>query len=139
MQKVLKLDLKDMIPQSAFFELSSHPGKKFELKAYTLRVQLWAEKKYGKEQIEKAITGSDIATLADLVFYMLVDKTCFPTIEDLLDAVVTFKDRENITTALMESIGLSQPVLEGIVKQIEAQNKEGNEAPQEKTGAISTT
>lgn len=140
MQKVLKLDLTDMVPQEASFELSGAPGKKLVLIPYTLRVQIWAEKKYGKKQIEAAIIGSDVATFSELVFYMLKDKAAFPKIDDLLDAVITFKDRANVTNALLESIGLSQPVLEKLTKQLEAQQAEGNEqSPSQTTGANSTT
>lgn len=139
-QKIIKLNLDDLIPQDVQIELSTMPGTKLTLGAFTLRVQLWATKTFGgRDGLERLIGEQPAEELAQLSWHVLKEKDLFKNNYDtFLDKVVTFKDRTAIKDGILKSIGLSQPVLENIEKQIKAQEAGNVEAPAQ-TGENSTT
>lgn len=139
-QKIIKLNLDDLIPQDVQIELSTMPGTKLTLGAFTLRVQLWATKTFGgRDGLERLIGDQPVEELAQLSWHVLKEKDLFKNNYDIfLDKVVTFKDRTAMKDGIMKSIGLSQPVLENIEKQIKAQEAGNVEAPAQ-TGENSTT
>jgi len=141
MQKIAKLDLSKLTPQESKFKLSSFPDKEFHLCPHTLRVQAWAFGRFGRETMEKMIANRSIIELAELGFFQLKEKAQFKTLDAFMDAVVTYPDRDALATAVLESIGLSQPVLEDLNRQIEAQQSEqvGNEESPAPTGQVSST
>jgi hypothetical protein len=118
----LKIDLADLVPQEATLELSSRPGKKYILKAYTLRVQIWAAKRFGKEMLKEAFGAeADIGVLSEIAFEVLKDKSEFKTLEDFQDAVATYEDRNSLARAMYTTVGMSQPVLDKYTKKLEDQ------------------
>ncbi len=142
MNKPAVLNLDDLIPADAYFELSKFPEKKFRLKAYTLRLQLWAEKRFTKKGMADAIGSQDLAVLSELALYAMddEDKKLFPTLEDLQDAIVSYRDRSAFLHAILDSVGLNIPAMEKISKDIEAQEGPGKPQPQSdlSTGESST-
>jgi hypothetical protein len=134
------VNISELVPQEAEFQLSSTNELVHVLKPYTLGVQLWAAKKFGSEILEKALNTRDAEVLSELAWHVLRDKSVFSnSFENFLDSVVTFQDRSNLLTAIFQTVGMSQPVLENIAKQIEDKNKAGNENSPEQTGHSSTT
>lgn len=135
-QKQLVVNLEDLEPTDVEFELSQYPGKKFTLGAYTLRVQLWAAKTFGKEQLHQALIDRDAEILASLAYHVLKEKDLFKTYDEFLEGIRNFKDRSTLLNAILGTVGMSQPIMEKLAAQLE-----GNEpAPSEKlTGANSTT
>ena len=142
--KILKLNLDDLEPQASSFELSTYPDKKFHLEAYTLQVQLWAQKTFGKERLGNAVAAEDIGTLVELAHYILDDegKKTFPTVDDLIGAVVNYKDRRALVHGVLDTLGLSQPVLKKLSEDMEGdKKKEGKQKSPvaRSTGANSST
>lgn len=140
--QVAKLNLEDLVPSPSTFELSSFPGRKLQLGAFTLRAELWVKKTYGSKGLETAIGTQDLALLLPIAFYLLSpeDKKAISSEDLLAEATVTFKDRAALAKAVMESFGLSQPVLEDLERQIKAQEKkDSGESPAEPIGGNSTT
>jgi hypothetical protein len=137
-QKTVKLDLSSLTPQEATFKLSSRPDKIFTLVPFTLRVQAHAMKTWGAEGLEKIIATKPVLELAELGYFQLKDKSQFKSFDDFLDAVVTFIDRDAVVAAVLLTVGLSQPVIEGLEKQLEEQ-KQGNDSSPAQTGQPSTT
>ena len=133
----MKLDLSDLVPQEVKFKLSGTKDVEHTLGAYTLRVQLYAAKTFGSEAIERAIATRDLIILPQLAWYVLKDKKFFAdSFDNFLDAVVSYQDRETVVNAMLETAGLSQPVLEKLAKQLE---KNESAPANEPTGANSTT
>lgn len=133
----MRFDLEDLKPEEATFTLSEKPGVKLTLCKFSLRVQIWTHQHFGKERLEGIFTDRAIPEMAEIVYFMLKDKTEFPTLDAFMDGIVTQADRVSIISALMTSVGVSQPVIEKLAKG----NTLGNEpSPSpELTGASSTT
>lgn len=139
-QSTVALNLDEMIPQDVHFELSKFPDRKFTLGAFTLRVQIWAQKTFkGRADLERILSERPVDELSQLAWHTLKEKDAFKDYDGFLDSVVTFKDRNNLADAVLASVGLSQPVLEGIAKQLEAQEKGNAPSPSQTTGDESTT
>ncbi len=51
-----------------------------------------------------------------MVYFMLKDKTPYPTLDSFLDAVVTVQDQVAIIKALLQTIGLGEPEIDQISK-----------------------
>ena len=127
----MKLTLNDLCPKETTLELN---GKKYELKRFTLRAQAWAFDKYGPDKLNDLLSKQHLPTVAEILHYLLKDKTDFPTAEDLMECVATQHERVSLFTALLETIGISQPILDKILKE------EGESVPSKKsTGRKSTT
>ena len=120
----MKLTLDDLCPLEADFELSTHPGTKFTLKRFSLRAQLWMQNEFGAENIEGIFKNQRLPELSKVAFFLLKDKTVIKTLEDLQESVVTNKDRIALMAALLRTIGVSQPVMEAIAKEVGAGNAE---------------
>lgn len=139
MQKTMKLNLDDLVPQEAHFRLSSTGETVHTLKPYTLRVQMLAIKKFGEEKLGAAIQNSDVAVLVELAWDVLKDQKPFANFEDFLEKIVTYKDRQAVVDAMLTTAGLSQPVLEKLAAQLEEQQKGNAQSPVVSTGANFTT
>ena len=138
MEKQLTVNLDDLIPTDVDFELDRRPGEKFTLGAYTLRVQIWASKEFGKEQLQTAIHSKDAVILSQLAWHVLKQKDRFKSYDDFLDAFVTFKDRDTLMKTILATVGLSQPIIEKLAEQLDRQRGNG-QSPVQQTGANSTT
>lgn len=134
----MKLDLNDLRPQEAKLELSEHPGKTYVISKITLRVQIWLNERFGKEKISEIFTNASLPEIAEIIYYLVKDKTDFPTLPEFLDAVVTQQDRVNLMTAMMQSVGISQPLLKKLSED-EAPASGNAPSPSLPIGANSTT
>lgn len=141
MQKVVKLNLEQLVPQAVEFELSSVKDKKLTLNAYTLRAQIWATKTFGgNEKLEYIMSKWPVDEMSQIAWFLLKEKDQFKNdYVNFLDGVITHKDRTNMVEAVLGSIGLSMPVLEDLAKQLEAQEPGNDVSPEVLTGANSTT
>lgn len=132
----MKLDLNDLQPQEATFELSEHKGVTFTLKKFSLSARIWMNNRFKQEEIKKFFSDQSMEEISEVVFYLLKDKSILKTLEDLRDAVTTKKDMANIFQALLTTIGLSEPVMEKLAKDADLGNAP---SPSQPTGAQSTT
>lgn len=131
-----KLDLNDLQPQEATFQLSEHEGVTFTLKKFSLRAQLWLNDRFGADSIKGIFENQRLAEISEVVFFLLKDRTVIKSVEELQESVVTNKDRIAIMSALLKTIGISQPVMEKITKSVESGNVE---SLNQLIGAQSTT
>lgn len=111
---MFKLDLEDLQPQEATFELSEYPGKAFVLRKFSLAGHVWMKKRFSKEELQSIFQTRSLPEISEFIYFLLKDKSAFPTLESLQEAIVTQKDRVAIITALLATIGLSQPVIKKI-------------------------
>lgn len=119
----MKLDLHDLKPQEATFTLSEKPGKTYTLVKMSLRVQIWVNERFGKERVTNILGNASIPELSEIVYFMVKDKTDFPTLESFQECIVTQGDRESMLAAMITSVGISQPVLEKMSKDYDDEKK----------------
>lgn len=112
------IDLHDLKPRTAQFELSEFPNKKLNLEKFSLLVQIWADERFGKDAIKDIFENSKIRYVSEFVYFLLKEKEEFPTLESFQAQIATQQDRINIMKALFETIGISQPVLDKMEKEI---------------------
>ncbi len=142
--QTLPISLLDLVPKESQFELSSFPGERFTLRPWSLRVRAWAIEKYdGNEGLRQIFEIKDIGKVAGLAYFMLKDRSKFPTEDDFLDSVRSTKDQLNIYHALLETIGIGEPEIKKIEKSLDQKGEKPNPNPQspsrKKTGAKSST
>lgn len=130
---IMKLKLEDLVPQKAAFKLSTLDNE-ITLRPWSLRVRFWALEKYGQERLQEILQTQSLKELCDIVFYMLSDedKKRFKSFDDFLDSVQTTQDILNLSMALLGTIGLSEPVIEQIRKEMHANEVPKTTAPAEK-------
>lgn len=104
------LNLADLCPQEVTFELSPHPGKKFTLCRWSLRVRAWVTAKYTSEGLNDIFRNTKILEIADIAFFMLKDTNppFFISQAAFLDAIVTISDQIALIKALMGTIGIGE-------------------------------
>jgi hypothetical protein len=135
----MKLSLEDLKPQESKLELSEKPGKTYVLKKFSLAVQIWVKQHFGEEKIKYAFENKSLPEISEIAHYLLKDKTDFPSLESFQEAIVTQQDRVAVLSSVMETVGLSQPVLEKLAKEEEAQEPGNETSPDPLIGAHSST
>lgn len=132
----MKLDLNDLKPEEATFELTGKPGVKITLKKFSLAAQIWVRERFGADSDLKGIfENQKIPEISEIAFYLIKDKSLFKNIEDFQEAVLVQKDRIELLTAMLATIGISQPIIEHLSKE----SAEGNEQSlSQPTGAQSS-
>lgn len=138
--QVAKLDLDDLMPAEATLTLSG--GETITLKPFTLREELHFKRLWGQDKLRKAMSGDDIELILALGYHLIknpADKEALKTEDDFAQLIVSIKDRKALTSAVLETWGLSQSKLEDIEKQMEMAKKAGGENPATPTGASYTT
>lgn len=108
----MALKLEDLQPREATFSLSEHPDKPFVLKKLSLATQVWLRDRFGADKIKGIFENQSLPEISEIAFHLLKDKTVTPTLESLQEAVVTQADRIALIKALLQTVGISQPVLD---------------------------
>jgi hypothetical protein len=134
----MSLNLEDLQPQEAEFELSAYKGVKFTLRPFSLRSRIWLGKRFTQDQIKGIFEEQRMEEISELVFFQLKDKSVLKSVEDLQDAVQTQSDRIAMMQAMLTTIGISQPVIEQLAKR-ELEKNEASLSQNQPTGAQSTT
>jgi hypothetical protein len=134
----MKLDLSDLKPQEAEFKLSEKPEKTYRLKKFTLATRIWINERFGKDKIKTLFENQSMPEVSEVVYFMLKDKSDFPTLNDFQEAVVTQADFISLFESLLTSVGLSEPIIEKIA-QSEAQESGNAPSPNQPIGAKSST
>lgn len=116
----MKLELSDLVPAEATFQLTEKPGKIYTLKKFSLAEQIWAKQRFG-DRLGQILEKVELEGIAELAHHLLKDKTDFPTFMDFAECIVTHKDKLGIMTALVGTIGVSQPILDRLAQE-ESQN-----------------
>lgn len=118
------LKLEDLKHSEAHFTLSTKPGKQLTLRAFSLADKIWARQRFGEaEKINDLFSKQDMIAICELAHHLLVDKTEFPTFMDFAQMVQGPLDESAIYKALLETIGLSQPVIKKIAQEANAPEK----------------
>ena len=110
-----ELSLNDFDPMPAELVLSSFPKMVFHLKKFTLRDRLWVTKEWGAEAVKEAFEKSDPEFMAKVTWRLLDEKDVFEdNFENFLEAIVGLGDMYNVQTALLTTVGLSEPVIKAL-------------------------
>ena len=114
----MKLKIEDLVPQKAFIKLST--GKEIELAPWSLRVRFWALDKYGAEKLQDILQTQSLKEITEIVFFMLTQesKKLFSSFDDFCDHVVTTQDILSLTMALLQTIGISEPMVDELRKEM---------------------
>lgn len=147
------LSLEDLIPTPAEFYLSK-TKKTYKLRAFSIEDSVYLLNKYGRETVDKMLTTSTAFLDKCIIAYLLFsdeDRADFPyeEIEHGIDeegrpvknkaltgpqklskAVYEVKEVQDLTMAVLRSIGISQPILDRL--KIEQSQKKSR--PKRRTG-----
>lgn len=140
-----KITLEELVPAESKLVLSKRPNTNYTLCEYSLRVKMWAKKRFGT-QLKAMFDERDIESIAELVFFMLKSKADFnrdggsgdpnqgykddfADLDDFFRNIVTIQDQYNIMTAVLETIGISQPILDDLKKDVENELTSESSAP----------
>ena len=116
------LKFEDLIPQESTFTLSEKQGKVYILKKFTLADQIWAKREFG-DRLQAILETVDLEGIAKLVFHLLKNKEEFKDELSFMEVIVTPQDKINILKALLATIGVSQPILDKLEKDILSPNE----------------
>lgn len=119
-----KFDLNDLKPVESTFKLSN--GKEYTLKKFSLAAQIWMHQRFGAEKVQQIFEKVSIPEICETVHFLMKDKSDFPTFLDLAEAITTQADRLAIVQAIIETIGISQPMIDKIT----AEEKKSSVAPE---------
>lgn len=109
------INFEDLIPRESVFTLSEKPNKVFTLKKFSLASQIWVKREFGN-RLEEIFEKIELEPIARITFYLLKDKTEFKDELDFMEAIVTPKDKLGILRSLLETIGISQPIIDDALK-----------------------
>jgi hypothetical protein len=138
----LVIRMEDLTPEKGVFELAALPGKKIVLGIFSLRVRKWAVGRFGSQaEIQKIIEGRDIVSLAQICYFMLEDKTLFPTEDAFLEAIGSPADQLALYEAFTSAVGLAEPLRKKIEDHLAKEGVDPNALSPNPNpiGAISTT
>jgi hypothetical protein len=120
----MKLDLNDLQPKESKIVLSEKPGKTYTLKKFSLAAQIWLRDTYGPDKIKDIFENQRLGEIAEIAFYLMKDKSEFKTPIEFMECIVTQQDRINLIEALLETIGISQPIIDQLSKEYDEKNVE---------------
>jgi hypothetical protein len=121
----MKLDLSDLKPAEAHFHLSGKGEKQYTLRKFSLASQIWMKERFGQDKIKTIFENQSIPEISELVYYQLKEPHGFHSLHEFQEEILEQKDRIAIMTALLKTIGISQPVVEKLAKDV-AESQEGN-------------
>lgn len=119
-----KVSINDLNPRATKFTLA---GEVFEMKKFSLAAQVWAHDEFATTEEENGLTvlsqklvELDSGAIAKISYYLLKDKTKFPTEESFLDAL---GDHYNVIKILLapfsRCLGVSQPTEDETANEVE--------------------
>jgi hypothetical protein len=111
--------LQDLVPEETSFKLHKTGNKQHAICAFSLRVRIWIQKKYSNEAFKEILEKQKTAEIAELVYFMLKDKTDFPTLDDFYDAIRTPVDTLEIFKCVLHSMGISDDRAAELAKESE--------------------
>ncbi len=90
------------------------------------------------KQIIKIFQNQRIGDISEIAYYLIKDKTGLLDLISFQEQIITQQDRVNLIKALLETIGISQPIVAEITKEMAKEEASGN-AEAVLTGQDSTT
>ena len=105
------LNIQDLTPQKASFELSTMPGITLQLCAWSLRVKAWAINTYGEGELQKIMTGMQTLKIAEITYFMLMpeSKSHFKNVDEYFENIQKVSDEITVNKALLFSMGIGEP------------------------------
>lgn len=132
-----KLTLNDLKPEEATFTLDAFPDTQFTLKRFSLAAQIWCRDKFGAEKMKRIFETQSLPEISEIVFYLLKDSAL--SYEEFLEGICSYQDKVRLITALLATVGISQPVMERIKKEATENPQTPSPSKTKRTGAKSTT
>lgn len=119
-----KVSINDLSPRPSKFILR---GNVYELKKFSLAAQVWAHAEFataeepnGLTALSQKVIELDPAAIGKTCYYLLKDKSDFPTEEKFLDAL---GDHHTVLKVLLqpfsECLGVSQPTEDDTAEELE--------------------
>lgn len=105
----MQLDLNDLRPVEAEFRLSN--DRVYRLKKMSLDVNIWLTRKFKPDELSDIFLKQKLPEMSRIAYYMLKDKTDFPSLKSFREAVVTLGDKVALVQAIIESVGISKPLM----------------------------
>jgi hypothetical protein len=129
----MKLNFEDLIPQRAIFKLSTIEPKLI-LKPWSLKVRFWALKKYGQARLQEIMQNQSLEELCEIAFYMLEDesKSLFKDFDHFTESIQQTSDILAVSMALLNTIGVSEPAIEEMRKELKQRETPKAPAPVQK-------
>lgn len=126
----MKLKFDDLVPQSATFKLSTLE-KPIVLKPWSLKVRFWALGKYGHERLQTILQTQSLFELCEITYFMMADesKALFKDFDEYTEKVVSTADILALVTALLNTIGISEPMIDEIRKELHEREAPKPQAP----------
>jgi len=152
------IDITTLIPQEAKIELyHDEKLKAYTLRPLTLRDEAWLKASFG-DKIEVIFKEMQMDKIARVIFRLLVEKADFASIQvdeynddgDSVSVKVTGPQRVmeairgqghqvKVLQGLLETMGLSRPVMEELEKDSKVKKKVSPKKKSKRTGEISST
>ena len=119
-----KVSINDLNPRESKFTLR---GKDYLLKKFALSAQVWVHDEFATENennglqvLSQKLIDLDSAAIAKVSYFLLKDKSDFPTLNSFIDA---FEDHFNVIEVLLkpfsECLGVSQPSDDDTAEEVE--------------------
>jgi hypothetical protein len=118
------VSINDLNPRESTFV---HAGKSYTLKKFSLAAQVWAHSEFATEAEPNGLTNLsnklielDAGAIAKSCYYLLKDKTDFPTESNFLDAMSdNFTAIKILLDPFSECLGVSQPTTDDTAEEVE--------------------
>lgn len=119
-----KVGINELNPRASKFKLA---GKVYEMKKFSLAAQVWAHDEFatteepnGLTALSEKLVEVDANAIVKSCYFLLKDKTDFPTEENFIEA---FVDHYTIIKLLLppfsECLGVSQPTEDDTAEEVE--------------------
>ncbi|MFN8741536.1 MAG: hypothetical protein ACK5YR_16545 [Pirellula sp.] len=129
----MKLNFEDLVPQRATFKLSTIESK-IVLKPWSLKIRFWALKKYGQARLQEIMQNQSLEELCEIAFYMMDEesKVLFKDFDHFTESIQKTEDILAVSMALLNTIGISEPAIEEMRKELKAREVPKAPAPVQK-------
>ena len=136
----MSLKLEDLIPQTAEIKLRNLPDVPLKLRPISMADEIWLKQKYG-DKIESIFNELKMREICEMVYHQIEDKNLFVKrdikivnedgdeqviklggVELLLMLISGTQEKIEMVQALLQTIGISRPMLEKLASDEEKKN-----------------
>lgn len=106
------LKLEDLAPKEAFFKLEALPDSVLTLKKFTLNDRIFLNQRWpDPAEVNKIFSELKLGEISEIAFRLLKEKHLFKDLEAFRESIVTIADIQNLISATLETIGISEPIM----------------------------